>query len=54
VQGTRRDCRGRAAGNGTKTFAARLFVRTGVVLTALAYALMLAFAATYWRWLAYI
>ena len=39
---------------GTETFAARDFVRTGLVLTALAYALMLVFAATYWRWLGYI
>jgi anion transporter len=39
---------------GTETFAARDFVHTGLVLTALAYALMLAFAATYWRWLGYI
>jgi len=39
---------------GTETFAARDFVRTGLVLTALAYALMLAFAATYWRWLGYV
>ncbi len=39
---------------GTETFAARDFVRTGLVLTALGYALMRAFGATYWRWLGYV
>ena len=39
---------------GTDTFAARDFVRTGIVLTAVAYALVLILAATYWRWLGYV
>jgi anion transporter len=39
---------------GTDTFAARDFVRTGLVITLLAYTLTLVFAATYWRWLGYI
>jgi sodium-dependent dicarboxylate transporter 2/3/5 len=38
---------------GTGTFEARDFIRTGLVLTAIAYAMLLAFAATYWRWLGY-
>jgi len=36
---------------GTETFSARDFIRTGLVLTVLAYALTLVFGATYWRWL---
>lgn len=39
---------------GTETFAARDFVRTGLVLTVLAYGLTLLFGATYWRWLGYV
>jgi len=39
---------------GTETFGARDFIRTGLVITALAYALTLVFGATYWRWLGYI
>ena len=39
---------------GTETFAARDFVRTGLVLTVLAYALTLLLGATYWRWLGYV
>jgi solute carrier family 13 (sodium-dependent dicarboxylate transporter), member 2/3/5 len=39
---------------GTATFAARDFVRTGVVITLLAYLLTLLFGATYWRWLGYV
>ncbi len=39
---------------GTETFAARDFVRTGLVLTALAYVLTLVLGATYWRWLGYV
>jgi anion transporter len=39
---------------GTETFAARDFIRTGVVITVLAYALTLLFGATYWRWLGYV
>ncbi len=39
---------------GTETFAARDFVRTGLVLTAIAFALIMVLAATYWRWLGYV
>jgi solute carrier family 13 (sodium-dependent dicarboxylate transporter), member 2/3/5 len=39
---------------GTETFSVRDFIRTGLVLTVLAYALTLLFGATYWRWLGYI
>jgi solute carrier family 13 (sodium-dependent dicarboxylate transporter), member 2/3/5 len=39
---------------GTGTFAARDFVRTGVVLTVIAFALVLLLGATYWRWLGYV
>jgi sodium-dependent dicarboxylate transporter 2/3/5 len=39
---------------GTDTFAARDFVRTGIVITAVAYALVLLLGATYWRWLGYV
>jgi anion transporter len=38
---------------GTGTFEARDFIRVGIVLTVIAYALLLVFAATYWRWLGY-
>jgi solute carrier family 13 (sodium-dependent dicarboxylate transporter), member 2/3/5 len=36
---------------GTGTFSARDFVRTGLVLTGIAYALVLILGVTYWRWL---
>lgn len=36
---------------GTETFSARDFVRTGLVLTAIAYALVLLLGVTYWRWI---
>jgi solute carrier family 13 (sodium-dependent dicarboxylate transporter), member 2/3/5 len=39
---------------GTETFAARDFIRVGLVLTVVAYALLLLFAATYWHWLGYV
>ncbi len=39
---------------GTETFEARDFIRVGVVLTVIAYAMLLVFAATYWRWLGYV
>jgi solute carrier family 13 (sodium-dependent dicarboxylate transporter), member 2/3/5 len=39
---------------GTGTFEARDFIRVGVVLTVIAYAMLLLFAATYWRWLGYV
>ena len=39
---------------GTKTFVARDYIRTGLVITVLAYLLTLLFGATYWRWLGYV
>lgn len=39
---------------GTGTFEARDFIRTGLVLTVIAYVMLLAFAMTYWRWLGYV
>lgn len=39
---------------GTETFTAKDFVRTGVVITVVAYALTLVFGATYWKWLGYM
>jgi di/tricarboxylate transporter len=38
---------------GTETFEARDFVRTGLVLTLIAYALVMLLGATYWHWLGY-
>ena len=39
---------------GTETFEARDFVRTGLVLTVIAFALVMLIGATYWRWLGYV
>jgi di/tricarboxylate transporter len=39
---------------GTDTFSARDFVRTGLVLTLVALALVMILAATWWRWLGYV
>jgi di/tricarboxylate transporter len=39
---------------GTDTFEARDFVRTGLVITAAAMALFMAFALTYWPWMGYM
>lgn len=39
---------------GTETFSARDFVRTGLVLTVIAFALVMILGATYWRWLGYV
>lgn len=39
---------------GTDTFEARDFVRTGLVLTVIAFALVMVLGATYWRWLGYV
>jgi sodium-dependent dicarboxylate transporter 2/3/5 len=39
---------------GTDTFEAKDFVRTGLVLTVIALALVMLLGATYWRWLGYI
>ena len=38
---------------GTGTFETRDFIRTGIAITIVAYALTIAFGATYWRWLGY-
>lgn len=38
---------------GTETFEARDFVRTGLVLTVIALALVMLPGATYWHWLGY-
>jgi di/tricarboxylate transporter len=39
---------------GTETFSARDFIRTGLVLTVIAFALVMLLGATYWRWLGYV
>jgi solute carrier family 13 (sodium-dependent dicarboxylate transporter), member 2/3/5 len=39
---------------GTETFEARDFVRTGLVLTIIAFVLVMLLGATYWRWLGYV
>lgn len=39
---------------GTDTFSARDFVRTGLVLTVIAFSLVMIFGAMYWRWLGYV
>lgn len=39
---------------GTGTFEARDFVRSGLVLTVIAFALVMVLGATYWRWLGYV
>jgi len=39
---------------GTETFAAKDFVRTGLVLTIVAVALVMLLGTTYWRWLGYV
>ncbi|MGJ4941862.1 DASS family sodium-coupled anion symporter [Bradyrhizobium sp. HKCCYLS1011] len=39
---------------GTETFSARDFVRTGLVLTVVAVALVMLLGLTYWRWLGYV
>ena len=41
-------------GFGTGTFQARDFVRTGVALTLIGYALLYVFGLTYWHWLGYV
>jgi anion transporter len=41
-------------GYATETFAARDFIRTGLVVTVCAYLLTLVFGATYWQWLGYM
>jgi len=39
---------------GTETFEAKDFVRTGLVVTAIALALIMLLGVTYWRWLGYV
>lgn len=39
---------------GTGTFEARDFIRVGIALTVVTYAMLLLFAMTYWRWLGYV
>lgn len=39
---------------GTDTFAARDFIRTGLVITVAALALLVLFALTYWQWMGYM
>jgi anion transporter len=39
---------------GTETFDAKDFVRTGLVVTVIALALVMLLGATYWRWLGYV
>jgi len=39
---------------GTDTFTAKDFVKTGLVLTVVGYALVLALGATYWSWMGYM
>ncbi len=39
---------------GTDTFAVRDFVRTGLVLTVIGFALVLLLGATYWQWMGYL
>jgi len=39
---------------GTDTFEARDFVRTGLVLTVAAFALLVVFSLTYWPWMGYM
>ncbi len=41
-------------GYGTETFTAKDFVRTGLVLTVIAMALVMLLGATYWHWLGYV
>jgi solute carrier family 13 (sodium-dependent dicarboxylate transporter), member 2/3/5 len=39
---------------GTETFTVKDFVKTGLALTAIGYALVLILGATYWRWMGYL
>ncbi len=39
---------------GTDTFTAKQFAKVGIVVTVIGYALLLLFAATYWRWLGWL
>lgn len=39
---------------GTETFEAKDFVRTGLVLTLIAVALVMVLGTAYWKWLGYV
>ncbi|VVD60127.1 Citrate carrier [Pandoraea aquatica] len=39
---------------GTDTFTAKQFAKVGIIVTVVGYALLLVFAATYWRWLGWL
>jgi di/tricarboxylate transporter len=39
---------------GTDTFQARDFVKVGLVMTLIAYGLVLLLGMTYWKWLGYV
>jgi di/tricarboxylate transporter len=39
---------------GTDTFRVRDFIRVGLLLAVVGYALLLVFSATYWSWLGYL
>jgi anion transporter len=39
---------------GTDTFTSRDFIRTGLVMTVIGFALLLILSVTYWRWLGYV
>jgi sodium-dependent dicarboxylate transporter 2/3/5 len=39
---------------GTETFEAKKFVQTGLILTVIAFALVMVLGMTYWRWLGYV
>lgn len=39
---------------GTETFTVKQFIKTGIPLTIIAYALILLLGATYWKWLGYV
>jgi anion transporter len=41
-------------GYGTETFEVRDFIRTGLVITIVAFALVMLLGATWWRWLGYV
>lgn len=39
---------------GTDTFTAKQFAKVGIIVTVVGYALLMVFAATYWRWLGWL
>ena len=44
----------KTAHGGTGTFDSRDFVRTGLVITLVAFALLVVFSVTYWPWMGYM